>query len=77
MINIDNYYLNIEKINELKKPEDRSRIYDFYRDMVYSHEEKRPSIAQSFFNTLYHSGYLIDLREEKLDTLLDDNSISS
>jgi len=77
MINIDNYYLNIEKINNLVKIEDRNRIYEFYRDMVYAKEENRLNVTQSFFNTLYYSGYLINLREEKLDNLLDDNSISS
>ena len=65
MIKIDNYYLDLVKVNLLKK-EERSRIYDMYRDMIFSYEEKRNVVANSFFMTLFHSGYLVDVRDEKL-----------
>ena len=76
MIKIDNYYLDLTKVNLLKK-EERSRIYDMYRDMIFSYEEKRNVVANSFFQTLFHSGYLIDVRDEKIEELLNDNSINT
>ena len=76
MIKIDNYYLDLVKINQLEK-EERIRIFDLYRDMIYSYEEKRNIVANSFFTTLYHSGYLIDVRDEKIEELLNDNSINT
>jgi len=76
MTKIDNYYLDLTKVNLLKK-EERSRIYDMYRDMIFSYEEKRNVVANSFFQTLFHSGYLIDVRDEKIEELLNDNSINT
>jgi len=76
MTKIDNYYLDLTKVNLLKK-EERSRIYDMYRDMIFSYEEKRNLVANSFFLTLFHSGYLIDVRNEKIEELLNDNSINT
>jgi hypothetical protein len=76
MTKIDNYYLNIDKVNTLEK-EERIRIFDLYRDMIYSFEEKRNIVANSFFTTLFHSGYLVDVRNEKIEELLDDNSINT
>ena len=76
MIKIDNYYLDLVKVNLLKK-EERSRIYDMYRDMIFSYEEKRNVVANSFFMTLFHSGYLVDVRDEKIEELLNDNSINT
>ena len=66
MTKIDNYYLNLDKVNTLEK-EERIRIFDLYRDMIYSFEEKRNIVANSFFTTLFHSGYLIDVRNEKIE----------
>ena len=76
MIKIDNYYLDLIKINKLDQ-EDRNRIYEMYRDMIFSFEENRLKVANSFFITLYHSGYLINVRDEKIEELLNDNSINS
>ena len=76
MIKIDNYYLDLIKINKLGK-EERNRIYEMYRDMIFSFEENRLKVANSFFITLYHSGYLINVRDEKIEELLNDNSINS
>jgi hypothetical protein len=76
MTKIDNYYLNLDKVNTLEK-EERIRIFDLYRDMIYSFEEKRNIVANSFFTTLFHSGYLIDVRNEKIEELLDDNSVNT
>lgn len=76
MSKIDNYYLDLIKLNELEKDE-RDRIHEMYRDMIFSFEENRLKIANSFFITLYHSGYLVDVRNEKIEELLNDNSINS
>ena len=76
MTKIDNYYLNLDKVNTLEK-EERIRIFDLYRDMIYSFEEKRNIVANSFFTTLFYSGYLIDVRNEKIEELLDDNNINT
>jgi hypothetical protein len=76
MVKIDNYYLDIKKVFELEK-EERNRIFELYRDMTFSYDEGRHNVASSFFNTLFHSGFLIDLRDEKIDSILDDNSINS
>ena len=76
MTKIDNYYLNLDKVNTLEK-EERIRIFDLYRDMIYYFEEIRNIVANSFFTTLFHSGYLIDVRNEKIEELLDDNSVNT
>jgi hypothetical protein len=76
MTKIDNYYLNLDKVNTLEK-EEKIRIFDLYRDMIYSFEDKRNIVANSFFTTLFHSGYLIDVRNEKIEELLDDNSVNT
>ena len=76
MTKIDNYYLDLIKTNKLEQ-EERNRIYEMYRDMIFSFEENRLKVANSFFITLYHSGYLINVRDEKIEELLNDNSINS
>ena len=76
-MNLKNYYLNLEKLSDLDENV-QIRIHEYYRDMIYSKQDKRDDIAESIFNTLWHSGYLKDIREEKLDSILDeDKSINS
>ncbi len=76
-MDITQYYLNIEAIKILEK-EEKGRIHDYYRDMVYSNSDGRKEVATSYFNTLYQNGFLVDIREEKLNKILDgDNSINS
>jgi hypothetical protein len=76
-MDITQYYLNIEAIKLLEK-EEKGRIHDYYRDMVYSNSDGRKEVATSYFNTLYQNGFLVDIREEKLNKILDgDNSINS
>lgn len=69
-MNIENYYLNIDKLSKLEKIE-RNRIHEYYRDMIYSKQDKRDDIVKSLFNTLWYSGYLKDIRDEKLDKILE------
>ena len=46
-----------------------------YRDMLYNFQDSRTLIAESFFNTLYKGGYLLNMREEKIEEIL--NGIDS
>jgi hypothetical protein len=74
---IENYYLNLKKI-ELLPSEDKKVLHEYYRDMLYTNSDGRTSITNSIFLTLLNNGYLIDIREEKINNVLDeDNSISS
>ena len=58
--------------------EDRNRIHDYYRDMVYASADGRKEVATSLFNTLYQNGFLVDIRDEKLNDILnEDNSIDN
>ena len=73
-MDITRYYLNIDAIKMVDK-EDRNRIHDYYRDMVYASADGRKEVATSLFNTLYQNGFLVDIRDEKLNDILNvDNS---
>ena len=73
---IENYYLNLKKI-ELLPPEDKKILHEYYRDMLYTNSDGRTSISDSIFLTLLNNGYLIDIREEKINNLInEDNGIS-
>ena len=78
-MDITRYYLNIEALKMIDK-EDKNRIHEYYRDMVYSNSDGRKEVAISLFNTLYSNGYLVDIRDEKLNDILNgdgDKSIDS
>jgi len=66
---IENYYLDLGSLSEL---EDREKeiIHSYYRDMLHSFNDNRRSMAESMFHTLYSSGYLKEVRDEKLNKLL-------
>jgi hypothetical protein len=66
----DNYYLDLEKINTLSTDQEKERIHRYYMDMMMSFSDNRYSVGKSIFNTLYQSGYLKELREEKIDKVL-------
>jgi hypothetical protein len=70
---LENYYLDLNKIQTLDK-EEKDRIHEMYRDMLYSYQDGRPMIADSYFNTLYRSGYLVDIRNEKIEEILSENN---
>ena len=69
MTKIGNYYLDINKVQLLEK-EERNRVHEMYRDMLYSYQDQRDMIGDSYFNTLYRSGYLVDIRDEKIEEIL-------
>lgn len=66
----DNYYLDLKKVDKLKCKHERERIHRYYMDMMHSFNEGRSSIGLSIFNTLDQSGYLKELRSEKIDKIL-------
>jgi hypothetical protein len=75
-MDITKYYLDLDKIKNLSK-EDSFKIHEYYRDMIYCNEDGRNSIALSLFNTLNENGFLKNIRDEKIDEILNgDNSIN-
>ena len=69
---IENYYLNLDKVNTLQK-EDKEQIHKYYQDMMFYHQDGRTSMAQSIFLTLINHDYLIDVRDIKISTILNEN----
>lgn len=69
-MNIDTYYLDLEKVSKLQTTEERDRIHTYYMDMMSSFSENRKSIGTSIFYTLYQAGFLKEIRDEKLDKIL-------
>lgn len=70
MIKVDNYYLDLNKVKELQSDKERDRIHSYYLDMMNCVHDKRDSMANSIFYTLYKSGYLKELRDEKINQVL-------
>lgn len=66
---IEKYYLNLEKVNLLQK-EDKEQIHRYYQDMMSYYQDGRTSMAQSLFHTLFNHNYLVDVREEKINKVL-------
>lgn len=66
----ENYYLDLEKINNLSTNQEKEQMHRYYMDMVHSFSDGRDLVGKSLFNTLYYSGYLKEVREEKIDKVL-------
>lgn len=71
---IDNYYLDLEKVNSLQSKEEKEQIHRYYVDMMHYFIEGgiKISIGVSLFNTLNQFGYLRELRSEKIDKILNE-----
>lgn len=71
-MNLKNYYLDIDKINREYKEqkEERNKIHDYYKDMLYCYSDGRKDVAEGFFNTLLNAGFLKNVRDEKIDQIL-------
>lgn len=77
-MNIETYYLDLKKVSELTNDSERIRIHEYYRDMIYSLQDQRYIVGMSLFNTLNQSGYLLSMRDEKIEKILnEDNCVSS
>ena len=72
-INIDNYYLDLNRVDEIKDDNKRNNIHNYYRDMVFAVTDNNDKASISFFNTLYQAGYLLDVRVKKLKEILGDD----
>lgn len=66
----DNYYLDLKKVNKLSSKEEKDQIHRYYVDMMHFFSDGRNSMAMSIFNTLNQSGYLKEIRDEKIDKIL-------
>jgi len=67
---IDNYYLDLEKVNSLETKDEKDQIHRYYLDMMHCFDDGRNITGKSLFNTLYQSGYLKEIRSEKIDQVL-------
>lgn len=67
---LDNYYLDLDKVNEISCVEEKGQIHRYYMDMMHCFVENRTSMGISIFNTLNQAGYLKELRSEKIDKIL-------
>jgi len=74
IMNIADYYLDLDKVSTLKTQEERQDIHNYYRDMMYAITDNLPDRAQSIMNTLVRGGYLKNVtqeeRQEKIVTIL-------
>jgi hypothetical protein len=66
----DNYYLDLEKVNTIQDKEEKEQIHRYYMDMMHCFSDNRNSMGMSLFNTLSQSGYLKEVRSEKIDKIL-------
>jgi hypothetical protein len=66
----ENYYLDLEKVNSIQEKEEKEQIHRYYMDMMHCFIDKRDSMGMSLFNTLYVSGYLKEIRDEKINQIL-------
>lgn len=69
-MNLENYYLDFDKVINLKGGK-RKLIIDMYRDMMFSNREGHEEMSKSIFNGLNHSGYLINIRDKKISDIVD------
>ena len=49
---------------------DKEVIHSYYKDMLYCFSDGRKEMCISIMNTLLLGGYLIDVRENKIDEIL-------
>ena len=66
----DNYYLDLDKVNTLSSKEEKEQIHRYYMEMMHSFCDGRNSVGMSLFNTLNQSGFLKQIREQKIDQIL-------
>ena len=70
-MDLKNYCLNIEKVNKISEKDTRENIHNYYQIMLSaSYHDKNNGLAMNYFNTLLLGGYLIDIRDEKIEKIL-------
>ncbi len=75
MINVQNYQLDLKKVFNLNKNK-RTIIIELYNNMINNYEGKMAIVGESIFNSLFGSGYLIDIRDKKINDIVDDDPIT-
>ena len=74
IMNIEDYYLDLDKVSNLNTEDERKNIHDYYKDIMYAITDNMPGRAKSMMNTLIKGGYLKNItqeeREEKIETIL-------
>lgn len=71
-LKVEQYYLDLKKVNKIKSETERGQIHRYYADMMYAVNEGRNQMAVSIMMTLLRGGYLVDCREKKLNHLLNE-----
>ena len=74
---IDKYYLDLEKVNQLESKREKDRIHEYYKEMLFSSHDGRTAMSHAIFLTLFNNGFLKDTRDEKIKKVLGDDSINS
>ena len=64
-----NYFLDLEKVSKLSELE-KTTIYDWYSSMLNAFQDNQLIIAAGLYNTLVHNNFLIDIREKKINSIL-------
>ncbi len=76
MTNIKNYYLDTKSIFKIKSEETRRVYLDLYYQMISFFNNKDLEAFECVFNTLDHSGYLLNIntknRENKINEIIDE-----
>jgi hypothetical protein len=67
---IENYCLNLQAMKSLDE-KDKDVIHSYYKDMLYCFSDGRKEMSISILNTLLLGGYLIDVRDKKIEEILD------
>ena len=71
---LEDYYLDLDKVSNLKTEDERQNIHNYYRDMMSLYGDGQTKQAISIMNTLIRGGFLKNLtqeeREEKIETIL-------
>ena len=68
---INDYYLDLNKVNELEDINKREVIHNYYKDMLYAHHDGREKMSESILRTLVKSGFLLSNRDVLLSEILD------
>lgn len=71
-IKIENYYLDLNKVEKINSASERNVIHNYYRDMLNISQDSvlKPQMM-SYFNTLYIGGFLLNIRSSKLKEILE------
>ena len=76
-MNINKYFLDLDKLHKLEDKEERQQIHTYYKDMLYSFVDGRKDMAESIMWTLINSGYLLDNdqinRDRKINSILNES----